>query len=79
MSNPTTISELKSFLESNIIEPTHKEVKCKWSFSYVSQPSIQTQKVKPQLHFFLFIAKCLNHNPLQYLDGFEYIPTVTLD
>jgi len=78
MGNPERIEELKSFLESYIIEPEHKEVKCKWSFSYVSQPFIQTQEVKPQLHFFLFIAKCLNHNPLQHLSGFEYIPTETI-
>jgi hypothetical protein len=75
---PTKISDLKSFFKLNYIEPEHKEVKCKWSFSYVSQPFDQTQEIKPQLHFFLFIAKCLNHNPLQYISGFEYIPTETI-
>lgn len=76
MGCPRQISDLKSFFKKKI-EPRHKEVKCKWSFSYVSQPYIDRQEVKPQLHFFLFIAKCLNQNPLQYLSGFEYIPEVT--
>jgi hypothetical protein len=75
MHHPKTILELKNFFKLYYIEPEHKEVKCKWSFSYVYSPHIETQDVKPQLHFFLFIAKCLNHNPLQHLSGFEYIPT----